>query len=278
MNFDPSQIKILLAEDAMAMRKIEIKLLKALGFTEIVEAVDGGEAIQYLEENADINLVISDWNMPNTSGLELLVWIRASENYRDVPFIMATAQSDKKQAYTASEAGVSCFISKPFSPDELQNKIEIALGEKEEEKAAEDAGPQKTVSGKTLLRMAHIQITDHLVLGVLKDWIEKGEVEPKHFELETHCMPSWNPVGDALEKGTIDGALVLAPIAMDLFHYDVPIKLVLLAHKNGSIFVAAERANFATRIRIFSKVEIFLFRTRCRSIICSLICSSTVSV
>ena len=87
------------------------------------------------------------------------------------------------------------------------------------------------------LRLGHIQITDHLALGVLKHRIAEGEVTPKYFDLDTHCMPGWNPIQESLEKGSIDGAFVLAPIAMDLFGFDVPIKLILLAHKNGSIFV-----------------------------------------
>jgi chemotaxis signal transduction protein/ABC-type nitrate/sulfonate/bicarbonate transport system substrate-binding protein len=91
--------------------------------------------------------------------------------------------------------------------------------------------------GKLLLNVAHIQITDHLGLGVLKHLIATEKLRPQHFELETVCMPSWNPVQKTLENGEVDAAFILAPIAMDLFSFGAPIKLVLLAHKNGSIFV-----------------------------------------
>jgi ABC-type nitrate/sulfonate/bicarbonate transport system substrate-binding protein len=151
---------------------------------------------------------------------------------------MATAQADKAQAKKAETAGCSGFIPKPFSADELKSQIEAVFGEDNaESKDTAAAGPQQAASGKVKLRVAHIQITDHLILGILASWIKQGEITPKYFELETQCMPGWNPVEKALERGDVDAAFVLAPIAMDLFHFGVPIKMVLLAHRNGSMFV-----------------------------------------
>ncbi len=257
MPVDPGRVKILLAEDAMAMRKIEIKILAGLGFTNVVEAKDGADAIRILESGEPIDLVISDWNMPNKSGLDLLKWIRADDRFRDLPFIMATGQSDKAQEKKAVEAGVNCFVPKPFSPEELKRKIDQAFGAAAEEPRAE-RGPQVEASGKVRLRAAHIQITDHIILGVLKDRIESGEVKPVHFELETQCMPSWNPVSKALEDGTVEAAFVLAPIAMDLFHYKTPIKLVLFAHKNGSIFVRSTLGDYQDPYQNFYRGRSFL--------------------
>jgi len=68
------------------------------------------------------------------------------------------------------------------------------------------------------LKVAHIQITDHLALGVLKHRIDTEELKPHSFSLQTQCMMSWNLVQDALEKGQVDAAFILAPIAMDLFN------------------------------------------------------------
>ena len=96
---------------------------------------------------------------------------------------------------------------------------------------------RSTIGGRVELNVAHIQITDHLALGALKHRIESGDVEPQHFDLTTTLKGGWNPIQEGLENGEIDCALVLAPIAMDLFAYDSPIKLVLFAHKNGSTFV-----------------------------------------
>lgn len=235
-----TQMKILLVEDSKITRKMEIKILKELGFNNLVEANDGEEAIQKLREEQEIRLIISDWNMPNKNGYELLVWVRSDEKCQGIPFIMATARAEKKEAVKATEAGVSNFLPKPFSAQELQSVIEETFGEGKvsEDEAPEEARlPRMTASGKVRLNVAHIQITDHLTLGVLKHLIATQKSSPKYFELETRCMPSWNPVQKALEKGEVDAAFILVPIAMDLFSFDVPIKLVLFAHKNGSICV-----------------------------------------
>ena len=238
MSIDLS-LKILLVEDAKLMLKMEKKTLISLGFENIITAEDGVDAKEQLQQDDKIEIVISDWNMPNMNGYELLVWIRSTDKLKDLPFIMATGRGEKKEINQATEAGVSSFISKPFNADELREKIEEALGlkQKEETPATKKREFSVTASGKVLLNIAHIQITDHLVLGVLKHLIQSGEFTPKHYELHTQCMSSWNPVAKALENGSVVGGCVLAPIAMDLFYYNVPIKLVLLAHKNGSIFV-----------------------------------------
>lgn len=259
MSIDPKKIKILLAEDAATMRKIEIKTLKSLGFNNIIEADDGNVAVTKLKEE-DIDLIISDWNMPNKDGYELLVWVRTDEKCKNIPFIMATAQADRRQAQKAVDAGVSSFVAKPFNADELKSKINEAFGikGKEKETSEEQRTPKKSASGKVRLRVAHIQITDHLVLGVLKHLIEGGEITPTHFELETQCMTGWNPVEQALEKGTVDAACILAPIAMDLYSVGTPIKLVLLAHKSGSIFVRNKQGEYREPFQDFFKKKSFL--------------------
>ncbi|KPA19758.1 response regulator receiver modulated CheW protein [Candidatus Magnetomorum sp. HK-1] len=234
-------MKILLVEDSFSTRKMEINALNDLGFNNIFEAEDGEQALSTIIEEEDFQLIISDWNMPNMDGFELLEWVRDDEQFKVIPFIMATAQAGKEKKLKAEEAGVSGIITKPFTPPELNFVIEKIFNEddskQEEDVSAKDVKPKKTSSGKLLIRCAHIQITDHVVLGVLKYLISIGKLKPKHFELETECMTSWNTVQQAFEKGQIDVAFMLAPIAMDLFAYDVPIKLLLLAHKMGSICV-----------------------------------------
>ncbi len=259
MSHDPGKIKILLAEDAKTMRRIELNSLKKIGYINVIEAEDGEVCIAKLKEDSSIDLIISDWNMPNKSGLELLEWARADEKCKNIPFIMATGQADKKQEKKAVDAGANGFIPKPFDDNELKNTIEQALGvKKQEETTKEDIAPRKTESGKIKLRIAHIQITDHLVLGVLKRMIEKEQLSPKYFELETFCLAGWNPVLQALEKGEVDAACVLAPIAMDLFSAGVPIKLILLAHKSGSIFVRSTQGDYKDPYSDFFKNKSFL--------------------
>ena len=257
MSGDVKTMRILLVEDSAIMRKMEVKALKALGYEQIVEADDGSVAVPRLQEET-FDLVISDWNMPNKDGYELLQWVRADAKNQAVPFIMATGQGDRKQAQKALEAGVSGFIAKPFNADELHAKIAEAMGERQEEEIpAQDLAPERTASGKVKLRVAHIQITDHIILGVLKALIARGEIQPKHFELETHCMAGWNPVEKALETGSVDAAFILAPIAMDLFNFGVPIKLVLLAHKNGSISVRSRQGAYVPPYPEFFKGRTF---------------------
>ena len=257
---DPKNTTILLVEDAAVMRKIEIKTLKSLGFENIIEAVDGEVAVAKLREIEKIDLIISDWNMPNKDGYELLVWVRSEDKYKHIPFLMATGQGEKKQEKKAVEAGVSSFVAKPFNNDELKQKIEEALGieSKTDSAKAKPAQPKIAKSGKVRLNVAHIQITDHLILGVLKHLIEKKELNPRHFELETRCMAGWNPVQDALEKGTVDAAFILAPIAMDLFNFGTPIKLTLLAHKGGSIFVRSSQGDYREPYQDFFRQKSFL--------------------
>jgi chemotaxis signal transduction protein/ABC-type nitrate/sulfonate/bicarbonate transport system substrate-binding protein/AmiR/NasT family two-component response regulator len=244
------EMKIMVVEDSGITRKMEIKILKELGFNQIVEAIDGLDAMRKFEAGEkEVRLIISDWNMPNKSGYDLLVWVRENKETSHIPFIMATAQGEKKITAKAEEAGVTNFITKPFSPPELQKVIEETFSGKKEEEKPKEIRPRETVSGKPRLTVAHIQITDHLTLGVLKNHIEINKVTPQHFALETKCMPSWNPVQQALEKGEVDAAFILAPIAMDLFSYQVPIKLVLFAHKNGSIAVRDKKEGTSLSIQ-----------------------------
>lgn len=233
MSFD-KQMAILAVDDSKTMRIMFTQMLEKNGFENITLAEDGDDAINKLQEHRP-DLIISDWNMPKKDGLELLEWVRSHDDFKNIPFIMATAQGDKKQQDRAMKAGANSHIAKPFDAQQLKEKIEQALGLQPAARELKQA--RKVVNGKVQLKIGHIQITDHLALGVLKHRILSGEITPRYFELETLCMPGWNPIQESLEKGDIDGAFVLAPIAMDLFGFNVPIKLILLAHKNGSIFV-----------------------------------------
>ena len=128
MNEVSKEITILLVEDAAIMRKIEVKTLTAIDFKNVIEAKDGKEAVEHLSQNDNIDLVISDWNMPNMDGYELVVWMRSNDKCRNIPFLMATGQGDKKQEQKALDAGVSSFIAKPFNENELKTKINEAFG------------------------------------------------------------------------------------------------------------------------------------------------------
>ncbi|MFH2061142.1 MAG: response regulator [Pseudomonadota bacterium] len=228
-------IKIVVADDSGTMRIMFKQFLNKAGYENLVVAVNGADGLEKVKAEKP-DLVISDWNMPKMDGLEFLQALRKIDEFKDLPFIMATAQADKGQHKAIMEAGGNGHVPKPFDEQQIGDAIEKAM--------SGDFGPTErvekqrhTMGGKVELNVAHIQITDHLALGALKHRIEQGDVEPEYFDLTTTLKGGWNPIQEGLESGEIDCAFVLGPIAMDLFAYDSPIKLVLFAHKNGSTFI-----------------------------------------
>ncbi|MCK5100977.1 MAG: ABC transporter substrate-binding protein [Desulfobacteraceae bacterium] len=235
MAADPN-MKILVVDDSGTMRVMFKQMLNKAGFDNVIVAINGKDGLEKVnEENPD--LVLSDWNMPVMDGLEFLIELRKTDKYKNLPFIMATAQSDKSSQNDIMDAGGNGHVPKPFDEKQINKAIEKIFSP---EDGADDKPKKKkrqVIGGRVELNIAHIQITDHLALGVLKHRIEQGEIEPEYFDLTTSLKPGWNPIQEGLENGEIDCAFVLAPIAMDLFAYDSPIQLLLFAHKNGSTFV-----------------------------------------
>lgn len=115
-------IKILIVDDFATMRKVVRNLLKQSGYENVVEAEDGVTAMRALKSQK-IDFVISDWNMPNMSGLELLKAVRADEELNKTPFLMVTAEALQDNVVAAVKAGVSNYIVKPFTSEVLNEKI-----------------------------------------------------------------------------------------------------------------------------------------------------------
>ncbi|MFH1058707.1 MAG: chemotaxis response regulator CheY [Pseudomonadota bacterium] len=118
-----TKMKVLVVDDFSTMRRIVKNILRQLGFENIVEADDGETAMRKLESER-IDFVISDWNMPKMSGLELLKWVRSHEEFKDLPFLMVTAEAQKENVLEAVKAKVSNYIVKPFTAETLSEKIE----------------------------------------------------------------------------------------------------------------------------------------------------------
>lgn len=114
-------MKVLLADDSGTMRKIQVRCLNQLGIEDVAEAADGAEALASFE-SSQFDVVITDWNMPNMDGLELLKEIRTRN--ADVPVIMVTTEAERSRVLTAIQAGVTDYLVKPFSPDDLREKFE----------------------------------------------------------------------------------------------------------------------------------------------------------
>lgn len=116
---------VLVVDDMLTMRKLVGKTCKDLGFTKISDAADGALAWQAIQAaEPPIGLIISDWNMPNTSGLDLLKRVRADSRFGKIPFIMVTAEAEQHQIMEAVKAGVSNYVVKPFTADTLKEKLE----------------------------------------------------------------------------------------------------------------------------------------------------------
>ena len=115
--------KILVVDDMMTMRKIVMKNLRELGFEHFVEAADGQKAWEAMQADPTFGLIVSDWNMPNCSGLDLLKRVRADGVRKLVPFVLLTAESEGHQVAEALKSGVDNYIVKPFSAESLQAKL-----------------------------------------------------------------------------------------------------------------------------------------------------------
>ncbi len=121
----PTDINILVVDDMSAMRKILKTLLNQLGFKNIDEAEDGKQALEILRKSpGKYGLVITDWNMPNMTGIELVQEIRKDDSLKHLPILMVTAEAKKENVLMAIKAGVNNYIVKPFTAETLKEKIE----------------------------------------------------------------------------------------------------------------------------------------------------------
>ena len=116
-------MKVLVVDDFATMRKIIRNVLKQIGFEDIVEAENGVAALNVLKHEK-VGLVVTDWNMPNMTGLDLLRAIRKAPNYAELPVLMVTAEGLKESVLEAVKSGVSNYVVKPFTAEVLQEKIE----------------------------------------------------------------------------------------------------------------------------------------------------------
>ncbi len=131
---DPSKIKFLIVDDFSTMRRIVRNLLKELGYTTADEAEDGAVALQKLK-GGGFDFVVSDWNMPNMDGLQLLQAVRADAALKHLPVLMITAEAKKENIIAAAQSGASGYIVKPFTAATLNEKL-VKIFEKMEQASA----------------------------------------------------------------------------------------------------------------------------------------------
>lgn len=116
------------------------------------------------------------------------------------------------------------------------------------------------MSNKPTLKIGHLKITDHLVLGVTKHKLAKGEETFQHCNLETVVKTGWNEIDEGICGGSLDGAFILAPMAIDLYNSGQKIKLILLGHKNGSCFVKSKAAKIGSLNDLKGKMVIIPYQ------------------
>lgn len=126
MGYDKN-MRVLVVDDFSTMRRIIKNILRQLGFSNIVEADDGTTAWETLNKDR-IDFIISDWNMPKMTGIDLLRKVRASDEFADLPFLMLTAEGLQENIIEAVQAKVSNYIVKPFTPETLGQKIDKIFG------------------------------------------------------------------------------------------------------------------------------------------------------
>ncbi len=116
-------MRVLIVDDFSTMRRIIKNIMRQLGYNNIVEADDGTTAWEILNKDK-IDFIISDWNMPKMTGIELLRKVRSSEEFADMPFLMVTAEAQQENIIEAVQAKVSNYIVKPFTAETLGQKID----------------------------------------------------------------------------------------------------------------------------------------------------------
>ena len=120
-------MKLLVVDDSSTMRRIIKNTLSRLGYEDVLEGEDGLQGWTVLNENPDIGMLITDWNMPEMNGLELVKKVRGDTRFSDLPIIMVTTEGGKAEVITALKAGVNNYIVKPFTPQVLKEKLAAVL-------------------------------------------------------------------------------------------------------------------------------------------------------
>ncbi|MCX7856715.1 MAG: response regulator [Deltaproteobacteria bacterium] len=118
-------MKVLVVDDFATMRKIIKNVLKQIDIESVTEAENGKQALEILK-NEKFDLIISDWIMPEMTGIEFLKACKGDENIKKIPFIMVTAEAQKSSVIEAIKSGADNYIVKPFTPEKLKEAIEKA--------------------------------------------------------------------------------------------------------------------------------------------------------
>ena len=118
---------IITVDDSSTMRRIIKNTLLKIGFSNVLEAGNGIEALEVIAQNK-VDLIVTDWNMPEMDGLTFVKTLRSKDQYKEVPILMITTEAAKEDILTALRSGVNNYVVKPFTPEILQEKVFKLLG------------------------------------------------------------------------------------------------------------------------------------------------------
>jgi two-component system, chemotaxis family, chemotaxis protein CheY len=119
-------MKILVVDDSSTMRRIIINTLNKIGYSDYAEAANGREGVEKLAA-VPIDMIITDWNMPEMSGVDFIRAVRANDQTKHLPVIMVTTNAAQEDIVQALDAGVNNYVVKPFTPDTIKERIQAAI-------------------------------------------------------------------------------------------------------------------------------------------------------
>lgn len=122
--------KVIFVDDSPTMRRIIMNSLKKIGFSNIIDAENGLDALEKME-GQEIDLVLTDWNMPEMNGEQFVKELRNNEKYKKLPILMITTRGMKEDVITAVKLGVNGYVVKPFTPEILRGKITAVVSKSE---------------------------------------------------------------------------------------------------------------------------------------------------
>lgn len=119
-------MRILVVDDSSTMRRIIINTLNKIGYSDCAEASNGREGVERLAAGP-VDMIITDWNMPEMSGVDFIRAVRANDQFKHLPVLMVTTNAAQEDIVQALDAGVNNYVVKPFTPDTIKERIQAAL-------------------------------------------------------------------------------------------------------------------------------------------------------
>jgi DNA-binding response OmpR family regulator len=206
-----NDLNFLIVDDQFNVRRMVASFLRTFGYRSFVDAADGAKAKDKLTKHP-VDFIICDWNMPNMTGLQFLKWVRGNSNYKDLPFLMVTAEIASDIVAEAAEGGVDDYIVKPFQAQTLKAKIDSVLEKRsnpthldlylaEGEKLLMEQKPDHAlVLFKHALEKSPQSPRAHFAMGLAQEALEQDDKAAKYYEDAVRLAPKFLKALDSLAR------------------------------------------------------------------------------